>query len=239
MPEDQKVVPQAQVTTSKKISWLKIGLTVLIILVVTGLITGAYWFFVLNKGSDTSDLTGPVPKPKVNTSTPSADIADWKVYTNTKYNYQVKYPQDWVIEVDFIVNPPSTETADEIWFWKITEKPFGQTSQIVNRMFIIISAGPNPKKLSLEDYLIEQSKLHFPPPDPDEVIKNIKNMEKTSFQGFKALKADYGDKGAVLYISKEPNIFALTLGFEEFSEKFKIPPKETFDQVVSTLKFQN
>ena len=88
MPESvQQPAPQPQVTTSQGINWKRIGLTVLIIIVVTGLIAGVYWFFVLNKSSDVSDLTEPVLKPNVTASTPSAtsstqkdETADWKTY---------------------------------------------------------------------------------------------------------------------------------------------------------------
>ena len=106
MPEE---IPQVQVTTSNKTSWKKISLTVLIIIVVSGLIVGAYWFFVLNKDSDTSDLTGPVPKPNVPVTTESAtpssttsnakdETSGWNTY---EYNYQdlikysIKYPNSW------------------------------------------------------------------------------------------------------------------------------------------------
>ena len=96
--------PQPQVaTTPKPTNWKKIGLTVLIILVVTGLIAGVYWFFILDKSSDTSDLTGPVPKPQVTTSTPSAtpsakkdETTDWKVYQGevAETKFSLKYPSN-------------------------------------------------------------------------------------------------------------------------------------------------
>ena len=94
---------QTQVTTtSKSLNWKKIGLTVLIILVVTGLISGVYWVFVLNK--DTEVSTDPiVPKPSTQTATESAkettpsaekdETADWKVYTNKDLGFSVKYPK--------------------------------------------------------------------------------------------------------------------------------------------------
>ena len=104
MPED---TPQVQVTTSNKTSWRKISLTVLIIIVVSGLIVGVYWFFVLNKDSDTSDLTGPVPKPQIQTSTPSAtsstqkdETADWKVYKSSADRYSTKYPTNFNLTED-------------------------------------------------------------------------------------------------------------------------------------------
>ena len=77
MPEEaSQPAPQPQVTVgTKSHDWKKVGLTVLIILVVAGLIVAAYWFLVLNKGSEDSDLTGPVPQVTTKTSTESAEEA--------------------------------------------------------------------------------------------------------------------------------------------------------------------
>lgn len=104
MPEIP-VQPQPQVTASQGTNWKKIALTVLIIIVVIGLISGVYWFFFLNKSSDISDLTGPVPKPQVTTSTPSATIsaendetAGWKTYKSKNLGISINYPKEWVYQ---------------------------------------------------------------------------------------------------------------------------------------------
>ena len=96
--------PQPQVT-SQGTNWKKIGLTVLIILVVTGLIGGAYWYYVSNKTSDDSDLTGPIPKVTTKKATESAKKATssaekdgtvgWKTFTSTAFKYSIKYPSNW------------------------------------------------------------------------------------------------------------------------------------------------
>ena len=109
-------------TTPKSTNWKKIGLTVLIILVVTGLIAGVYWFFILDKSSDTSDLTGPVPKVTTKTSTESAteatpssekdETADWVVYSNTTYS--VKIPPGWVQ----MNAPAGAQPVTPIWLMK-------------------------------------------------------------------------------------------------------------------------
>lgn len=77
----------------------KVSLTILIILVVAGLIVAAYWFLVLNKSSENSDLTGPVPKvtTKVATesskeATESAETKELVTYKNTKVGFQFSYP---------------------------------------------------------------------------------------------------------------------------------------------------
>ena len=106
MPEAPQPVPQPEVTTgTQPHNWKKVGLTVLIILVVSGLIVTAYWFLVLNKSSDNSDLTGPVPKTNISTSTPSAttsagkdETVDWKTHTGETIPVSFKIPQDFSIK---------------------------------------------------------------------------------------------------------------------------------------------
>ena len=112
MPEQvQQPAPQPQVTTSQGINWKRIGLTVLIIIVVTGLIAGVYWFFVLNKSSDTSDLTGPVPKSNVTTATPSAEkdeTAGWETYKSKNLGISINYPKEWVYQKEHNYTDGST-----------------------------------------------------------------------------------------------------------------------------------
>ncbi|MCH8821249.1 hypothetical protein IID23_01875 [Patescibacteria group bacterium] len=139
MPEEiQQSVPQPQVTTSNKTSWKKIGLTVIIILVATGLIAGVYWFFVLNKSSDTSDLTGPVPKPNVTTATPSAtpstqkdETADWKVFLNDFHKYSIKTPPNWIS-----TDAPSGGTSRPIWIF-LNEKDFEKSKKSIEGISLI------------------------------------------------------------------------------------------------------
>src|SRR3990170_8907275 len=104
MPEEQQ--PQAPqspatpqvVTSSSGVSWPKIILTVIVIVVVTAIIAGAYWYFVLNKptgGIDTGPIKVSTPSTKKATpsATPSAkkdETADWKTYTSKLSIFEVK-----------------------------------------------------------------------------------------------------------------------------------------------------
>lgn len=73
MPEETQPTQQPQVTTGTQLhNWKKVSLTVLIILVVSGLIVAAYWFLVLNKNSDNPVLKVPVQVDTTKTSTESA-----------------------------------------------------------------------------------------------------------------------------------------------------------------------
>jgi hypothetical protein len=93
MSEEQ--APQSQVTTPQGTNWKKVLLTIVFILVVSGIIAGVYWYFILNKSSDNSDLTGPVPKVTTKTSTESAkkdETADWIIFDVNAVNLQFKLP---------------------------------------------------------------------------------------------------------------------------------------------------
>lgn len=112
MPEapTQPNQPQVPTTPTKTISWPKVILTLAIIIIVTAIIAGIYWFFVL--GKSTQDLSyGPIkPKPSTQVATPSAtpsaqkdETASWKTFKDTKLGITFKYPNDWIIK------PPNSD----------------------------------------------------------------------------------------------------------------------------------
>jgi len=50
----------------------------------------------------------PTPTPENPISTPTPDpTANWKTYVNNKYNYSIKYPEDWILQ-------PDKQTPEEI-----------------------------------------------------------------------------------------------------------------------------
>lgn len=73
------------------------------ILVVSGLVVGAYYF--AKSQSAKSEVT-PSPNPVVTSKTPQStplpsptdEIANWKTYTNSKYRFSFKYPSQWIYE---------------------------------------------------------------------------------------------------------------------------------------------
>ena len=98
MLDAQQPVPQPQVTPQKT-NWKKIGLTILIILVVTSIIAIVYLFFIFERGSFVGDLKEG-PKSQVPTPTPSAtpsvgkdETADWKSHSTEDFSF--KYPSGW------------------------------------------------------------------------------------------------------------------------------------------------
>ena|SRR3989344_8211154 len=65
--------PQVVQSGASGFNWKKVILVVVVILGVTAIIVGAYWYFILGNKTSDNEFTGPVPKPTVNkTATPSA-----------------------------------------------------------------------------------------------------------------------------------------------------------------------
>lgn len=77
-----------------KIHKFKIFGGVLGVLVLAGAVFGAY------KLGQKGTQPGPQPTPTpVAVAIPTPDpTANWKIYTNTKYGYSIKYPEDWFIK---------------------------------------------------------------------------------------------------------------------------------------------
>lgn len=76
------------------------GLGVIYILVgvlILGLVVGGAYY--LGKQTPTSKTPNPVVISQTPTPSPSPsdETANWQTYTNTKYNFSIKYPLDWLI----------------------------------------------------------------------------------------------------------------------------------------------
>src|SRR3989344_1536985 len=113
MPEEQSQPqsnqPQVQAPQTNSISWSKVILTILAIVIVVGLIAGGLWYFVLGKSESSETGSVKVTTP-TKQSTPSSKKATesaqkdetegWKVFNfefkDKKFSF--KYPEDWVVE---------------------------------------------------------------------------------------------------------------------------------------------
>jgi len=111
MPEEVKPV-----TT---ISWPKVFLTVLTIVVVAGVIAGAlFWYFYIRQPETSSSVN--ITKPA--TSSAQKDMtAGWRTYSNETYGFEIKYPKTYQIKehpksedlyhyLAEFSSPPSAET---------------------------------------------------------------------------------------------------------------------------------
>lgn len=164
-------------------------------------------------------------------------ISNWATYTNTKYDYQIKYPSDWVIEVDGVVvwqnQVPNPGLGNSIMFFGTKTEPYGQTTRTLWDIRVFVSPAENPKKLSPRDWYVEQSKLHF----SYGVEQKFDNLEVTTLKGLSALKVKGNiGEGYSLLVAKNSTIYNLTFSFEKFSGgEFPVPPEEIFLEMLDSF----
>lgn len=176
-------------------------------------------------------------QPTEKTSQSTNKISNWATYTNTKYDYQIKYPTDWVVEVDGVViwqnQVPNPELGNSVVFFGTKTKPYGQTARTLWNIKVFISPAENSKKLSPRSWYVEQSKLHF----SYGVEQKFDNLEDTTFKGLPALKVKGSpDEGYGFIITKGSTIYNLAFGFEKFSgSEFPVPPEDIFLEMLDSL----
>lgn len=59
-----------------------------------------------NTNTAPTNQTNPTTIPPVNTSTPTPtdQTANWKIYSNTRYSYTIKYPTNWYLDTTYSEN---------------------------------------------------------------------------------------------------------------------------------------
>ena len=104
----EEVIP---VTT---ISWPKVILTVLTIVVVAGAIAASlFWYFYVRQPEEpTATATTKQSTTSAKKATPSAqkdETAGWKKYTNNELKFSFKYPSDWSEAVGHYNDTPDSQ----------------------------------------------------------------------------------------------------------------------------------
>ncbi len=102
MPEQaqqkQPADSSTQATPKKGISWKKIIVSVVVIVMVAGIISGLLWYFACNQTESSTTETTKVSTPSSKQATPSAkkdETANWNTLTNTGLGYSIKYSASW------------------------------------------------------------------------------------------------------------------------------------------------
>jgi hypothetical protein len=148
---------------------------------------------------------------------PTSDItANWKTYTDDKYNFTVKYPPTWHQELHTFDGGYGISFADP--------DPFVNT--------INISVISNPKKLSaLEYFKTEAFKGDLPEWKNDKIPTQKVDLEGIDGVKIDGFMAGSGPKGSTAFISKGTNI--IEIGAQNPSEA----GTKMFNQMLSTFKF--
>lgn len=135
MPKEIEAKPEETIEEQQKPSCLtqikihkfKIVVGILGAFIFVGAVFGAY------KLGQKQVQPGSQPTPtSMVVATPTPDpTADWKTYTNTKYGYSIKYPEDWVmLEAATAIFHPRGETEIEPFYMfeiDVRENPTGLT----------------------------------------------------------------------------------------------------------------
>jgi hypothetical protein len=243
MPDEiQQPAQQPQVTTSQGTNWKKIGLTVLFILVVTRIIAGVYWFFILNKTPEDSDLTGPVPKPSTPIATDSAKEAtpsskntsnSSATYENDEFRYKVENKlglkltdakQKGKSKMYFGISDVDTLFSNQL------SKISFQSDDGVCQITVL----ENPKKLTLDQWITSTQ-----PPDYSYIVENV----GTKLDGVKAKKLSifhFDHNSTAIVTSHKGYIYSLgyreSKGNDNFTEEEQ-NFQQTCEDLFATFKF--
>lgn len=76
--------------------------TNIILIIVVAMLAGAVGYFVFVKKSTPIAQQTPTPSQTNNTTSPTQtqkdETADWKTYSNNKYDFSLKYPKEWILK---------------------------------------------------------------------------------------------------------------------------------------------
>ena len=219
-PENIQSVPVSPPPQKSKLPMVLVVVVLLILFTSIGIVLGKY---VLNPTTPPVEkLILPSPSPaeasaKAGTPTPASTVytegtrsANWKTYTNPKYNYSIKYPNNLLTKV--------STTENQLTF---TESPEGQ-------WLYDLSVENNSKNLTLNDIKQQElDKLGISKTDIQPEINEI-TTQNAKFQILHVISAKQKPFAiAVAFTIKGTNIYYF----------YANSNKEQFDQILSTFKF--
>ncbi|MDO8570435.1 MAG: PsbP-related protein [Candidatus Daviesbacteria bacterium] len=190
------------------------GFAPILIIILIALAVGGYLLYQkqVKPVATPQPVIQPTSVPTISPSaTDSAETANWKTYTNSKYGFSFKYPQDYAIK----------EESERVFYIKNKE----------NNVFALWIYD-NPNNLSLKDYESKNTneKTGFGP------FVYYPNAESVKFQNLDAYYTNeeitcLSKCGSYIWITKD-KIYKLT-----GSSKNK--PDQILDEILSTFRFAN
>lgn len=240
--------PVSPVPVNKKPNHWIIAAIILAVIVFLPII---FILFLNSQKSITTPPSSISPTPSPITD----ETANWKTYTNAKYNYQFKYPnKDWTF--DSLVPPKYDEdiqTFDSISLIKLTTMPNKYVDQTVWWMRFFVSVQPNPNQLTPKElYYFGQYTKDIPAglstsvPFGEQYLRDLRNrvsreveypqgVENTTFLGYPALRETYEKWGSLTFV-KDSFMFVMSWSIEDGKETAE-NAQWIFDQILSTFKF--
>lgn len=196
----------------------KIPLILLLIVTCLSTLTSGWLFYQnLQLQKQISQLQAqPSPLPS-ETPIPSADpTADWKTYTNTKYNYEFKYPSDFNLE-------------------KSTSGEYFQT-KLNNRLIFYAT---NDQSSTIADYLVKTDKISQNANEGPPSLQ-VQSTKKTVIHGLNSIQREEYLTDADLtqintYFKKGSVVVSIAL--EPTPGNPRSEDESLYQQILSTFKF--
>jgi len=223
--EEVPFTPEVPEETEKR--WVKpLIFSILGLLVAAGLVFGGYKLAQIRQVQ-----LQPTPTPVVVPTPTPEPTADWKIYTNTKYGYSIKYPSEWTVEA--MVGIP-VETFEE----PVISGP--PNADIQGQMFIEVRL-KDERNTPKEAFEKERSL--------GGILETI-TEETTTFAGYDAYKTTvrykqegykYGVVTKAIYLIKDDYLHKIF--YSEWHRAKDIQSLDdwtigaTFDLMLSTFKF--
>jgi len=217
---------------NKLIPYIIIG-----ILVIAG-IAGASWYFVKQQATPAPVEQPPVVTPpegqeKVpSEKAPADETANWKIYRNEQYGFEIKYPPDFFYE--------EHEGVDSDYLFEVGFASKEWEGEIVHNpaVYLYVIGSTN---LSLQEWLDKNG-------TPADVVDILKTEGKYRYFSVQNIKSDIVNNNPALRF----NHWAVSGGGESIILKNKSDilyeihrhnsgvgtfPKDIYDQMLSTFKF--
>lgn len=196
---------------------------ILIVVLIAALAAGGYFIYKLPRTSVTppTPQTTPAPSPTPSPSpalTDTEEISNWKTYTNTRYGYSFKYPQDL-----YLKTPSAVENTVTFLF----EKYRGQT--LIDQPEFGISASTDGKPL---EELVNSIKAIAKQTGQVVSFQEIKLEGERAYRNENIIK-DNPMSNITTLVNHNNISYKITLFYSEMTEK----QKSLYDQILSTFRF--
>jgi len=179
---------------------------------------------IISATAFTTIATVPTPTPVQFLKTSSIPIIYWNTYLNTKYNYSIKYPQNWHFRED---NPHTPGIAIKHTLQHTDFSPVPNYDDYQSKAFFIsVILWDNPAQLCIQDWLRNE------------------NINHPALTLGKPTIVD--DKEAIRY-EPEGNAYCIEVWFTHNNKTYQLfycePSKKKeyiaiFEQMLSTFKVQ-
>ena len=217
-PESPQPQPSFQPEMPKKPglpAWASVLIIVLSVMIVGLVSYGAYWYFAPQP--EPAEL--PTADEGEPTGEPADEMADWQVYRNEEYGFEVRYPNSIEVKEDKDTGESFSVEQCYVYFSYKNYKEGGK----------IFSIDVTREYSNLDEWNEEMNKFHSFLVSTEAV----ESFDRITFLGYPAIKIVYvgsphSPRSGVLYFIKDGYSFMVTKSLEDDLEA---------DQILSTFKF--